>query len=1639
MERNNGFGESRGNNLEDDEKRESITNSPENIEELENTEELENELGSEYLKELDSQINLENDIISDFLKTNNFDLRDSLLRLRKIGEESLKNLSEKIVDIFNSNKLTVFLRDNYISRRGEGIKNELEKKKKLTEAEDYDSYLKLLQSSFWASSSAAQMAFSGANRALEAIVKRFPEKTEEILELWPKLFRVDPSINHGHRFNPFIEKIKEKEFDCLNNKNDRADYIKSADDFLALKCLKTFYFNAPEIDVPAEVEKRLDSIILKYPDLKQLPSSDIKYVLFEFSLQHPDRIMADSRRIDFIFKLWIQNLDDSPSRSSSSYLSPILINRLKNCSQEESDNILKILSNRFSSYHYISDDLTWLIDSLPVEKKDFKKINKKNELAKTSIFSLKKNKVEGKNVNNVNKDQVDLLFKSADLLTQGNEVIFLSNLIVNYPDSRYGIDEKILEDVLDLLIKNKRERFSLQVLQGLSELMSRQNWPDSLRTKVFSMNTFNGSLLNSVMEGFSDRREIYMWIYRQPLLFNQLELDFHSRADKNDLRHHFYEVLDNKKRTNDLDDLIKAYARSEKRMDFEELKNLFLNNRISRDYIQYFIANISTDDLSRGLKNNSINKDDTIWFLESAIKHGKAIGAVSTLKELLEVANINEPEKRLELIDTLTDNVLSKIDESTSACYQFNKGTLDFLNKPEEMYLGKKVMTGALDLTLGNNVTLVFDNISRVDDFFETGEEKKDYLVKAFNKFIAWTSGDKYLKVLNSYFSNSDVQRMLGDSCSVIEDKIFSTKIEDGAAPLVRLFDHMNEGQRESFITYFEKNYNIAFTNNNSVSSLCCLVADIDNFNKYKSIYKRIYTKLINDPALKSDAASILFNEDIIFNEKDLSELFFANIVRWPQIDGVEILESLSLRKKTEKDFSLSSENIKMISSAVMKNRGLSPRFWQGYLSSNKENPDFYLDKDLFKVGLDNISDDCSKESSQAIVEFLKLLSASEFEFKEDDIKKIITLSFKKDPDKIRIKDFYNYNQALMEDILLDNASDKYLYILEADINYSPELNKRLFDCIVNTNFSATMLGIFLNHFKRNNNLELINEFKKSLVKFREREKNIAKKYLLNSDLLDVEESKQLYKEVILSSDNPRTQILNSIDIIGSMLSNRNNINHLEKFLDESRPEDVESLKNISIFINKYDKENKGRTIAVMLFAREYLPERSLNEVVNRVATYLRKYEEVIEKNSYKNIPEGLKASIGMEYEITSSTDKAYQELTSRPSLASDIAIISEAARIGSGNDAVYEIATKPTDNPYLMLLEMGLLHDIEYVDLNFNRSEYYQKGARGFHLTIGGEKGLVVNQATNFLQNSIIAASWGGVQAGETGHKVNGGRGVSLRGREAGSSHNVPFFDKQTSSVELRSLSIDTQETLQRAVTTAFNGAIAIQAFEACFQDKSLDVLNLMKNEDGRRYIEEILSKNDKKVAELARTWLNLITEVDKAANRHKESFLDDEMFGYLDDNGVLVDNYDFGGQYNKDRFESIITNIDPTLSLKEYVNTTQIDTSELFNSFSVDLSDKLIKINNLYLKPGTKADGEKKSIFKGDHANAMSMLKTTKLDNANLEDNEDFFDKTIFDTDGKKRKGYYCLQGASELMLTHAVQRALMDFNSKIETMVN
>lgn len=1431
---------------------------------------------------------------------------------------------------------------------------------------------------------------------------------------------------------------------------EKTEFIKDSHDLVALKCLSSYSLDNETTYVKDETIRRVDSLIDKYPKLECLPP-DMGQKLLRFAGEYPDQILGDSRRVNFIFKLWKRDLKNNFDRNISSFIVPIIAGRLQVCSSEEVKEIIGLLPHAAR----ISNDFDWLLNIIPVDKSHLKSLNERSQ---SEIIELNKDRATHKEIP-VDKLK-SLLLEESKKLGKGNEMVFLSNLIVNYPNEKQGVGETELNAILDSLMSINSTRFEISQLHALAELMNRYSWPSNLQERVFSANNLSGGTLNSII---SESEKKYDWIKSQPLLTKQIQMSFHRRAQRNDLRHYFYNVLDGTKKSDNLDDLIKSYGQSEENFDFEEIKSLFIDGKIDKKYIPYFINKVSVNDIIAGLEGNTISDSDQIWTLESIVKDGQTNSAIRAFRRLNAMGDLNDQQKKMALINSFADNVLLKCDIAKNvksgerAPIQANNEKIrqtaneifdpkleEILGKDETILLGKKVLNGALDFASHNRagVLVLNDNPEKIKNIFPDNNERKDYLIKIFNKVMGDLSSESTRHLITrTYFSNPELFEVLNENERLdLENKVLAYSLPGYGYILLDWLNKMDSRQQESFITLFEKTN---FKDSQENSFLCYRLVDKGNFSKYPAIFKRAYLHMLQSPGLNSDSASTLFKKDIILNDNDLRSTFFANLVRWPEINGTNVLESMA-ESKEQGGYALSLEEVKQISATVMQNRGLSPEFWAGYQKSDKNNPTFYLDKEIFRLGVDNVRNNFLGESGNATVQFIKSLSESEFEFKIEDAHNILKKSLDYSNNTERLKAFYQYDTEFMENLLSSSFNNYYHNILAADINYSPSFNDKVLDYVLLEKFSQSTVDTIFARIKKYDDSSLLTRAKEHLSKMSPEQKMLGRLSLLKYDFLSVEESKSFYKEITTSStDNVRTQILNSIDVISSMLSNRNNIDSVEEFLDKPRPQDIANLKEISGFIEKYSKENKGRSIAVMLFAREYLPDRPLEEVIEKVAYNLRKSEEIIEQNSYKNVPAGIRASIGMEYEITSSTANGYQELTSQPSLKTDIARLSQAARIGSGKDAVHEIATRPTDNPYLMLLEMKLLHDIEYIDLNFDRSENYQKGARGFHLTIGGEKGLIVDRETNLLQNVLIAASWGGVQSGEIGHKVNGGRGVSLRNREGATTNNVAFFGEATNSVELRSLSIDKQETLQRAVTTAFNGAIAIQAFQKCFPAGSAKAMELLETEEGQKTLQRSLHINGEETAAVANLWINLVKEINEATKRHNESFLDNEMLGYLDKDGVWVDASDFGGQYNKERFQSIVKNIDPTLSLEEYVKTTEIGADDFFKSLNLELSDKLIKINNLYLKPGVVAsdNGEKKTnVFKGDQANSLSMLTVTKMDNDTLENYDDYFLKNmVFDTAGEKRKGYYALQGGSELMLTHSVQKSLLNFNEQMEKMLN
>ncbi|MBP8016835.1 hypothetical protein KAZ01_02395, partial [Candidatus Gracilibacteria bacterium] len=537
----------------------------------------------------------------------------------------------------------------------------------------------------------------------------------------------------------------------------------------------------------------------------------------------------------------------------------------------------------------------------------------------------------------------------------------------------------------------------------------------------------------------------------------------------------------------------------------------------------------------------------------------------------------------------------------------------------------------------------------------------------------------------------------------------------------------------------------------------------------------------------------------------------------------------------------------------------------------------------------------------------------------------------------------------------------------------------------------------------------------------------------------DTTSFKDFYGNMVgnIKKENERLSILQLGEIF-SLIISKENYDLFDQIVENKFP--VGNLfKN---FIENYKISDKGKTILTLLFAKEinnlyvFEDDRRLESIIKVVYDRLIKYNSVIEIYSQKNIPEGLKTSLGLEYEVTKSIAKGYNEVTGSD-YKKDIEILSCYSGIAKGNDAIHEIATKPTDNPYLLLLELKLLDDLNFIDLNFVKEDY-SRGSRSYHITFGGEYGIEFNNNANFIQNILVAANLGGINTSNTINKVN--RYSNIRSK--GDDSELLFGNKKTAVTEYRCLAIDESEPFEKCLISNFNLNMAKQALEKYLGITQELILKLYLDEiKNIKYFKFYCEQNklikeeikDERIWEMIYSFIKLQIKVISAINDHNENFFWNE-----------VDDNDSDGYNNRKMFEGVISNDNSIQdkTFEAYQKIIQIDPNSFFEIIDPNFVNKFTKINNLFLKPPTGA------ITDGVNATAVfSNIKTPKKyidknDGSVGQDTDNASKRIIFDCIDqrkKERKGIYIIQGSSVKMIVNQIQLALLDFNEEIKLQLN
>jgi hypothetical protein len=1263
---------------------------------------------------------------------------------------------------------------------------------------------------------------------------------------------------------------------------------------------------------------------------------------------------------------------------------------------------------------------------------------------------------------------------------QDRSSALLKRMVSDFEKLSSGVSPEEFAVLFDEAIKIPRKK--IEDLKTLVLLAEEYNLPEEYKNKI--IDAYLPDISYSVSRQlFGDDHEVVNlekeWLLSQPEIMEKLEMRFLEHNEYNDLRHLFFDVLSGKREVLNKDALFKAYAESIPNIGSEEFINMFLIDKtIDRSYMEYFIPKVGSVDffsrLDEAVNLGNITPGDRKEIISLVMIGGKPSIAATFLKAVSEDSSYYDNEQ--ERIEALKDYMKSLFsgkgkddvydEEMIKQSVRVLKGYLNrsgpsenfsTLEKEEllsflyESLENKEELHGVLYHNLfldGTDLDLSKEELIHYKELFlETNnldalnqmmghivnedlrpvfpamkwpdindEEKKEYLEKVLNS----GNPDLYKKYIkNTLYMTEAEGQMLVDS--ILSSDILAAESNDSQK--VSLVDHL-----------------VAYRYTDQHQTILSM-GGAPIYKKMNELIKKV--AFSEGQEISPDHAGDLLvgnSRPYFLKEEKVRDLFLSKL-----LEGESSATYLNILSSYGSENGLSLEQVQGLSEKVLE-KPINARIYDLYSDSTEEKPRFYMTQELFDQGVNNLVDSTVPYSTENAMSFLlkqktrariDLISCS-----KDQEKSIFSSIFTgslEDGDSLR--SLVKYDVDLFEKEILFNLGKE-----DSDLNsgipnilsVAPNLSLKYKKEIVEYVFAPgrrTLKKNFislLHHWSKDE--EVMLDIKKRIKEIPPETQGVFFAELLNRDLLNPEELREFYNEA-KKNLSTREQVLASAEIFGSLVVG-DNPELINNFFENPTEDLIEKVKTISSFVHKYNLQEKGRTIAVMLFAKEYMADRSVDEIFEKVYSKLKKYEQVLERYEF-NIPEGLRSSIGVEYEITGSTAKGYKDLTEGGDLKNDISRLSKAAHIGSGADAVHEIATRPTDNPYLLLLEMQLLNDLEYVDFNFDRSPDYQKGSRGFHLTIGGEAGISASSDVQFLQNSLLVASWGGVHGGAIGKSANGGRGVSVRGRNPGDGNNIKMFDNATASSELRSLSIDKMETFQRCVLTSHNAAIAMQAMQKHILLDTRTILDNFINKGSKQPSRDEIAANsidgiqDERIYDIITSWISLIYDVQKATENHNEDFYDSETTGYLE-GGVWVDNEEFGGEYNKKRFEEVVSSIDPTMSAREYALSTKIDfNKDLLSGFHTGFANKLTKINNLYLKPGET----------GDQANAISMLETTKLGNESLESKSEevYLRGTVFDTVGEQRDGYYNVQGGSERMFTHAVQRALLDFNKKMDDILS
>ena len=350
--------------------------------------------------------------------------------------------------------------------------------------------------------------------------------------------------------------------------------------------------------------------------------------------------------------------------------------------------------------------------------------------------------------------------------------------------------------------------------------------------------------------------------------------------------------------------------------------------------------------------------------------------------------------------------------------------------------------------------------------------------------------------------------------------------------------------------------------------------------------------------------------------------------------------------------------------------------------------------------------------------------------------------------------------------------------------------------------------------------------------------------------------------------------------------------------------------KKILWFVDNVWWINKWYSILILTMEKMVRDWTDIKDFNSILLKKIEDYQKVFDIYPEDKIPDWLKISIWLEFEMTKlyldrykdTTWNDYKEVVNR---------IVKYAKVGIEREWEYEFATKPSTNPMVALLEIHLLQELNLLDINdmqklsWNVSVvknkvleswddwwdsdmgvgYASRNGTWYHLNVWSDTDIWVSENIRFIQYlcTILPRWW--ISNGENVTYVNWYNNLGSKD----SKFYVFPNSNDKNYVELRTYSVDDVELFEKNVIFNTYAIMWSQAQKKVSKVKSKIICELKDNEninsanDLMCYLEDNkLFKNnqDFKSRKIAAEFMFMQICVLRAINDYNRNFIDNELF---------------------------------------------------------------------------------------------------------------------------------------------------------------